>query len=122
MQKLYVEFLFPGNVVSDISEKEVGSRKEAIKLPKGAYGYRFFEREETGPDDDITYGAKKNHSGVIYYGAEITLTQLKKEMPGKHAFISMMEKNGYKRAVKTILGQLFPLANSDSVKNVPKKQ
>lgn len=121
MLKLYVEFLFPGNTVSDISEKEVLTRKESIKLPKGAYGYRFFEREETGNDDDIKYGIKKNHSGVVYYGTEITLAQLKKEMPGEHALISMMEKNGYKRVVKTQFGQFIPLANSDSVKTIPKK-
>jgi hypothetical protein len=121
MLKLYVEFLFPGNVVSDISEKEVQTRKESIKLPKGSYGYRFFEREETGNGDDIKYGIKKNHSSVIYYGTEITLAQLKKEMPGEHALISMMEKNGYKRVVKTQFGQFIPLANSDSVKNIPKK-
>jgi len=122
MIKQYVDFLYPVNTTSEVSEKEIESRKEIIRLPKGAYGYRFFEREETGTEDGITYGIKKNHSGVVYYGTEITLAQLKRESPGENVLIANMEKNGYKRAVKTEFGQYFPLSNSDTVKGLSKKR
>jgi len=121
MIKLYIEFLFPSSVVSDLSEKAVQSKKETFKLPKGAFGYRYFEREETGEGDAIKFGSKKNYSGIVYYGKEYTLNQLKREMPGEHALIAMMEHSGYKRIVKTQQGQCIPLANSDVVNPLVKK-
>jgi len=121
MVKVYVEFLCQGNSASAISEKEVCDRKESIKLPREAYGYRFFDREETGEDADITFGSKKNYSSVVYFGKEYTLEQLKKNMPGEYALISMLERNGYTRAVQIPSGQFFPLANSDTVKRIAKK-
>jgi len=122
MVKVYVEFLFQENVSSDVAEKEVSNRKEVVKLPKGAYGYRFFDREEIEENGDITFGAKKNHSGVTYFGREYTLAQVKRNFPEERFLAAMMESNGYTKAVRVPSGQFYPLANSDIVKRLPGKK
>lgn len=111
----YVRFLYPGILVSESSDRKIKSRKEEIKLPKGAFAYQFFDREETEKGGETLMGKDKKHSGFYYKGREMTLAQVKKEMPDKDILISNMECNGYERIVMTKFGQAMPLNKEDVV-------
>lgn len=117
MLKQYIEFFYPGSFVSESSAKEVADRTPPAELPKGAYGYRFFARNEVTQDGETLRGRPKDYSGITYYGEAMTLEEVKALTPSGdyRILVSNMESNGWGRVVKTIRGQFMPLNAGDSV-------
>ena len=68
--KTFVEFVFPGLLFSETSVREVECRDRQMKMPKGAYGFRFFDVTDTVVDGETLTGNRKNFSPMHYPGAE----------------------------------------------------
>lgn len=104
MLKHYVEFLYPGLIVSESEEREVPSRdyKDLKKIPKNCFGFRFFDRVENTVDDEILYGQNKNYSKMYYPKAnKYSLSEVKEQFPDHNILISNMKNNGWKYVVRT---------------------
>lgn len=124
MLKQYVQFLFPGLIVSNISTRPVPDRQAISDLPVGAYGYRFFDREEIMQGDEWLLGKEKNYSPYIYFGEALTVEDVERlnggdaRLSGEYRILlSNMRGNGYSRVVRTIRGSFHPLNKGDVVIN-----
>lgn len=114
----YVEFAYPGIIVSETSSKVVDKRDaKKVQPPKGCYAFRFFDRTEAKTGDETLIGKNKNHSAWYYVqGSRVmTLDDVKREMPDQRILISNMENNGYKKVIRTIHGQCMPAEPGDRV-------
>jgi len=123
MLKQYIEFFYPGAVVSDSITQEVADRSPPAELPKGAYGYRFFARSEVTQDGETLRGQPKDYSPMTYYGEEMTLDEVKNLTPSSdyRILVSNMECNRWDRVVRTISGQ-FMLPNDGDLVVTPNVQ
>lgn len=110
----YVEFLYPGIFMADSSTKLLADG-EAIELPERAVGYRTFERTATTVDGEVLRGANKNVSPWTYAGREMTLDDVRRELPDERILISNMQGNGYDRVVMFPNGQTYQLHAGDTV-------
>ena len=120
MVRHYVEFYYPGSLFAETSTKEVARRDPAlVKLPKGAYGFRFFDRTEIEEGGETLMGERKNFSRFTYYGEEWPLERIERELPNERILISNIKGNGYKAAVKTIRGNWMWLEKGDRVLAAP---
>lgn len=115
MLKQYVEVFFPGSFVSETSVREVANRVDAFELPRGAYGYRFFARNEIEQDGETLKGGRKDVGPMTYYGEVLTLEDVQ-ALPGGHRIlVSNMKCNKRERVVRTIYGDFHPLDAWDVV-------
>lgn len=114
MLQHYVEFGYPGSFFSETGERKVKTRKGKITIPENAFGYRYFDREETKIKGETLRGKDKNYSHWTYKGKEMSLADVKREMGDKNILISNMENNGYTRIV-SVFGRCFPLNKEDVV-------
>ena len=118
MTKHYVEFYFVGAFFSETTVEEIETRSMNLTLPKGSFGYSFFDQEEVIlARGEVLRGDRKNESGMIYYGKEYSVDDLKREFPNERTLISNVEGNGFKYAVKTIMGNWQPVGENDIVIN-----
>lgn len=110
----YVEFIFPGILVSSSSYEEVSSRRKCeVKLPDGAIAFRFFDLE-------IMKGGKTkqtNFSPMTYVGTKFTV---RKAMEYLENSISLMKRyeaspETIKEVVLTRYGKWYPLTGDDTV-------
>jgi hypothetical protein len=117
MIKHYVEFLYPGILVSETSSREVKKREQPRQIPRNCFGYRFFDRREAVVDGEKLVGKPHKFSGNFYFGEAMTLADVKKLQPRDNykILIGNMESNGYKRVVKTEFGQFMPIEKGDKV-------
>lgn len=117
MLRQYIEFFYPGSFVSESTVKEVKDREAPVTLPKGAYGYRYFSREEVKKGKEILSGSAKDHSPMTYYGEAFTLAQVKALTPAKDysILVSNMECNKWSKVVRTVRGNFQPLNKGDKV-------
>jgi hypothetical protein len=109
----YVEFLFPGAFVSESNTEKVESRDAEIVLPRGAFGWRFFERQEWDTGEEVLRGAARNHGPWTFVGDVLTLDEVRAQLPDKHILITNMEVNGIERVVYTKAGQFIPMDEVD---------
>ncbi len=115
MLKQYVEFFFPGSFVSETSAQEVANRTDAVELPRGAYGYRFFAQQEVEQDGEVLKGERKDIGPMTYYGEVLTLEDVQ-ALPGDYRILaSNMKCNGWSRVVRTVRGNFQPLDVCDVV-------
>jgi hypothetical protein len=117
--KQYVEIFYPGSLFANVETKPVDNRNVTIDLPKGAYGYRFFERTEVEQDGETLIGNKKNYSGIHYKGTVYTLEELEQQFPSEEhrILISNIKNNGHKKAIRTIVGNWQPFEDNDVLLN-----
>jgi hypothetical protein len=117
MNKYYVEFLYPGLIFGDTSSEEVQDEDpKKIEIPERATGFRFYSQTESVTEDnEILRGKKKDYSGWYYKGREMTLEDIKREIPNERILISNMEINKWNRVVKFDCGQYYPLEDKDVV-------
>lgn len=116
MKKHYIEWMYPGIIVSETGVEEIPSRRRPNKVPKGAFAYRFFDRSEVNLDGEILRGDRKNVSGIVYLGGQVMTLEEVKKMPGDNKIlISNMETNGWNRVIKTKNGQVMRLHPEDQV-------
>lgn len=113
--KHYVEFFYCGILVSETEAKQIKSRKEEFKIPKGSYGCRYFDREEVKRGGETLIGKKKNYSGMYYLGKTMSLEEVKEEFPRENILIRNMEGNGWKHVVKTRMGNFQPFHKRDRI-------
>lgn len=115
MTKHYVEFLFPGIIVSESEVHEIKNRDVKIKPPKGAYAYQYFDREEAMINGEKLTGERKNQSGTYYIGGVVkTCDDIQTEMPDS-ILAHNMKFNKIKRVVITTRGQAMELHDDDVV-------
>jgi hypothetical protein len=117
MLKHYVEFIYPGIMLSESKNKEIVNRNpKEISIPEGSFGFRFTDREEVElADGEILTGKLKNNSGWYYQGKKMSLEDVKREMPNEEILIDNMKCNGFKYIVWTKFGQAIPLYENDTV-------
>lgn len=115
----YVEWFYPGIIVTETSSEKIKSRDKLPPVPEHAFGYRFFDREEVKKGKEVLLGTCKNYSPKYYFGEEMTLSQVKDKMPKENILIRNMECNGYKKIVHTQYEQYFPLEKKDKVVKRP---
>lgn len=117
MLKHYVEFCFPGSLMSETSTKEVGDRNAPVEAPQGAFGYRYFSREEVEMEGEVLIGKAKDRSPMTYFGEVFTLDQVKALEPAKNysILVSNMQCNKWDRVVRTVRGNFQPLHEGDRV-------
>lgn len=113
MIKHYVEFYYPGIIVADTSVCSIESRDQKIDMPKGAYGYRFFDREEIETSEGETLrGDRKSISALHVFGKKLNLEEAK-QLPRSEILVSNMRANGWKYVVKTDLGNIIEFREED---------
>ena len=118
MTKHYIEYFFPGIIISETRAEEIKSRNVKIKPPKGAYAYRFFDREEVENYGEKLTGNPKNQSGTFYLGGTVkSCEDIQREMPGS-ILASNMKCNKIAHVVVTVLGQAMKLHEGDEVVSV----
>ena len=119
MLKTYVEYLYPGIIVSEGDSKKIEKRDVELaknEMPNNSFGFKFKERTEVETTDgEILFGNFKNESGWYYIGEEYSLDRVRKEKPNQRILISNMECNHWNRMVMTKFGQSFPLNENDVV-------
>lgn len=106
MLKQYIEFIYPGSFMSESSELEVPERKLPAEIPKGIFGYRFFERQVMDVDGEKLTGPKKNYSGRVILGEEISLAQAIASAGENSILVRNMRCNGWSRVAKTRQGHI----------------
>lgn len=116
MTQTYIEYLFPGIIVSDSSEEKVSDRTLPKKIPKGCFGFRFFERMEEKIDGEKLIGKPKKYSNWYYAkGDVLTLEEVKVKHSEKKILIGNMENNDIAKVLMTKFGQAIPLEEKDVV-------
>ncbi len=119
MLKHYVEYLYPGIIVSETSVSEIAERDVSkVEISDHCFGFRFFDRTVTVVDGENLTGDRKNISGWYYQGEKMTIEQVKATFGSDSKYdilISNMENNGYTSVVKTKFGQFMPLNDEDKV-------
>ena len=96
----YIEFVYPGSFVSTYSSKKIEDRTSKVKLPKGSYGYRFFDREEINQNNEMLKGERKNISHWHFKGEIYDKERVQKEMPNEKILLRNMEGNNLARVLK----------------------
>jgi len=112
MIKHFAEFYFSEKFFDreEIREVEIHDPiKIAKKAPTGCYRFQLFDR--------VGEGNRQNISGFYYVGGvELTLDQLKEEeLPNGSDLIEKMVENGLEKAVRTFMGDYYPLSWNDEV-------
>ncbi len=118
MLKHYVEFLYPGIFFVDTSIREVKTRnyKNLQRIPKGCFGFRYFDKEEIKKSGEILEGRKKNISGTYYFGEVYPINRIKKEYPKERILIGNIERNSRtKTAIKTRCGNWQIFSKGDRI-------
>jgi len=112
----YVEFVYPGVIVSESSVRRIDNRDPSkVELPDGAFGWRFYDRIEIEQDGELLVGKPKNHSAWTYYGEVWNREQAILAFGGDSTLARNMEYNNIDRVVHTRYGQCIPLRESDQV-------
>jgi hypothetical protein len=107
--KHYVTFYYPGSFFDEEETRPVKRRGEVGAIPRGAFGYQEWDREERTIDGEKLLGKPKNHGPLTYFGEEFTAEQVA-ALPGDHAILlSNMRGNDYERVVRTIRGNWKPV-------------
>lgn len=118
MLKHYVEYVYPGCIVSESSKREVTDRIPELareKMPEGAFGFRFMDRQEMTSNGETLSGEFKDIGSWHYEGTMYTIEEVKSLFPDKEILISNMECNHWNRVVKTKFGQFINLNDGDVV-------
>ncbi len=113
--KTYVKVYYPGIIFSEDEVVEVGNRdvKKVAKKYKNAYAFRFFDQARADVKIDgqtkKVFGEERNGSKTYYPGGEVLTLADVKRLDGDHKIlISNMECNGYKKVVRSRVGNFQP--------------
>lgn len=105
MKVKYVEYYYPGSFCSETSSEKLKSGQKIV-LPKGAYAYRTFEREEVGHGKETLKGEDKNHSKMFIKGTIYTLAQIKRLKGDYQILMGNMKYNRWNKVIKCAQGFL----------------
>ena len=110
----WVEYLYPGILISEDSHVKVDKRS-GFKLPKGSFAFRYYDVEVTTQNGERLTGKPKNKSPWYYEGKEMTLADVEREKPSESILLSNMRYNNIKRICMTRYGQALQLNDEDVV-------
>lgn len=115
--KHYVTFYYPGIMFDEDETRELAERGKVGKVPKGAFGYQEWDREEIERDGEVLRGKPKNHGPMIYFGEVYTVADVERLKPQSdyRVLLSNMRGNGYDRVVRTVRGNWKPLDENVNV-------
>lgn len=114
--KHYVEYLYPGAIVTERIVKEVEERSDdVVDPPENCFGYAFFDKTETEVDKEKLTSGEKNRSGTRFFGQVYTLKEVKEKFPEKDILISNIESNNYEKVVQTRCGNFQPFKEEDKI-------
>jgi hypothetical protein len=109
--KHYVTFYYPGSFFDEDETREIAARGQIGKVPRGAFGYQEWDREERSIDGETLKGQPKNRGPMVYFGEVLTADDVKK-LPGDHGILlSNMRGNNWPRVVRTVRGNFKPLTD-----------
>lgn len=115
MIKHYVEFCYPGIIVSETSSKECDNRNHLqIEFPEGSDGFRFFDREVKEGKTGELVGKRHNISGWYYRGIVKTQADIVYEQPDS-ILAKNMVNNKIEKVLMSIHGQALGLNEDDTV-------
>lgn len=110
----YVEFYYPGFLFCETESKKVKERDfTKIKLPKGCYGFRFYDIASEKKKEIALTSHRLNISGMFFTGEIWSLQDVKEKLPDSKILISNMECNGWDKVVKTRMGNMLPFEKDD---------
>ena len=115
MIKHYVEFIYPGIIVSESSSKLIKNRGSIVELPNSSFGYRFFDREEIKKNGEVLMGKRKNISHWHYEGKRYSLADIERLKPNERILISNMRNNKIDYVCCTNFGLSIPIDKGDVI-------
>ena len=102
--KHYVTFYYPGIFFDEEETREIASRDDIGAIPKGAFGYQVWDREERDIDGEVLRGTPKNHGPLTYFGRVYRADEVA-ALPGDHRILlSNMRSNDWPEVVQTRAG------------------
>lgn len=113
----YVEFMFPGAIVSETS-MEPWPAEKPVKPPERAFGYRRAWREEAQQNGETLRGPV-HYGPTTYYGRVRTLDDIP-DTERNRILRWNMRTNNYDRVVSTRFGQSFPMNADDRAEPDPR--
>lgn len=114
----YVKFFYPGSFFAEESTEKVPNRNIPKNIPKNAFAFNFFDREEIVSGNETLKGEPKNHSKRYYINAKVfTLAELKEKYASNTSLIRNIESAGSK-AVLCNAGNWQPFDEGDQLVTV----
>lgn len=114
----YIEWLYHSRFFAEPESKPVPfNYKSPRKWPKGALGYRFYERQIVESDGELLAGKRRNVTPWVYRGVEYTLDEVRQLQGDYHVLITNMECNDWDRVVFAggMQGPAYPLLHGERV-------
>lgn len=109
--KHYVTFYYPGSFFDEEEVRAIPARGQIGAVPKGAFGYQEWDREEREIDGETLKGQPKNRGPMVYFGTVLTTADVER-LPGDHTILlSNMRGNNWPRVVRTVRGNFKPLTD-----------
>jgi len=117
--KMYVEFIYPGIIVSETSLVEISVDQylhpELVTLPENAFGFRFGIRNEIKSGSEILKGEFHAKSGWYFKGIKMNKEQVAIKDGINSILYRNMINNNYDFVVRTKFGQAIPLQKEDVI-------
>ncbi len=115
----YLEYLFPGILMPEISTGPVSSRdpqRAAREAPPHAFAFRFYDVITTTVWDTPLWTGEINASGRYYIDAEkLTIADVE-ALPGNHRILlGNMRINGWDPVLRCRTGNFQPLQDGDEL-------
>ena len=115
--KKYVEYLYPGLIVSETSSKEVEHNDPMkVNIEGRAIGFRFYEKDFINASGEQFEGKVKNRTNWFYIGKRLTFSEVQSrfgKMPKYETLIRNMECNGIPSVCMTEYGNFMPMEDGD---------
>ena len=115
--KKYVEYLYPGLLMTETSSVEIGhSDPMKVELKKRAIGFRFYEKDFIDIDGEQFEGKIHNRTNWFYIGKRLTIEEVQSRfgnMPKYEILISNMKCNQISSVCMTEYGNFMPMEEDD---------
>lgn len=108
--KHFIEIMYPSIFHATYSEEEIEERNpKSVKLPDGAEGFRFFDKNEEEE--------KVNYTGWYYVGRKYTVEEVESMFSEEERghLARNMRRNGWTYIVKTCENSCYPFREDDKI-------
>lgn len=115
--KKYVEYLYPGLIVSETSSMEIEHNNPMkVDVKECSIGFRFYEKEFVIDGEEQFEGKTKNKTNWFYIGKRLTFDEVRRRFgndPKYATLISNMRCNDISSVCMTEYGNFMPMEDSD---------
>lgn len=115
--KKYVEYLYPGLIVSETSCKEIGHNDPTrVNIEERSIGFRFFDKDFVIDGEEQYAGKVSNITNWFYIGKRLTFTEVQKRFgnnPKYRILIDNMRSNNISSVCMTQYGNFMPMEDGD---------